>query len=292
VTARGIEPDRENDCLLAWCDNGSVAACFMSSVLRAFSEDASRGQRGQTRRLVEYYSAPGPYIHDNRARIVRYFLQCTDKQWLWMLDNDIEFPSTSLYELLASAERHEVKILGAAYWNEYPHSACYLSWLVFTPRGIVAVPELPEDRLKPFEVTAVGMGCTLIHRDVLQDIADMYPNDPWDTFSADMLIRFSDGRFFIGRTPDDFEEQIARAEEQGLELLGEPQRMGEDVTLCLRARRAGYPAYGLPSLVVEHFKPHYVTPRGFGPGDVALFEANGGEVALGDEAALSAHKEE
>jgi hypothetical protein len=285
-----IEKDRENDCLLSWCDNGSVATCFMNSVLGAFSEDASRGQRGKTRRLVEYYSAPGPYIHDNRSRIARYFLQCTDKQWLWMLDNDIQFPPETLYELLEAAEEHDIKILGAAYWNQYPGSACYLSWLVFTPRGIVAVPELPEDLSAPLEVNAVGMGCTLIHRDVLQDVADMYPNDPWDTFAADMLIQFSDGRFFIGRTPDDLEESIKRAEEEGLTFTGMPQRMGEDVTFALRARRAGYQAYGLPSLVVEHFKPSFVPHGGFRPQDMASLDLNGGEVALGSEAASSAPK--
>lgn len=238
------------DVLMGFCHNGSSSSVFMNSVLGAFSSDARRPQR----RLVEYHDAAGPYIHDNRARIARYFLEHTDYQWLWMLDNDIEFHADTLYHLLDVAESHEeVKLLGAAYWNQYSGNR-YLSWLLFTPEGIHAVEDLPQT-MEPVEVTAVGMGCTLIHRDVLQAVADQHLRDPWDTFAADILIRFEDGGQFVVRSPEDFDWEAA---EKAGRVVASLERMGEDVTFCLRARRAGYATFGLPTLVVEHFKPHFL----------------------------------
>jgi hypothetical protein len=240
----------ENDVLLAFCHNGNVTAGFMNCVLNAFAEDAQR----PVRRLTEYHDAFGPYIHDNRSRMARYFLEHTDYEWLWFLDNDIEFESGALYELLEAAEHHEIRILGGAYFNAYGHSDRYLSWLVFTPDGIKALPgEILDTSTEPIEITATGMGCTLIHRSAVQDVADMYSGDPWDTFGADILLEFEDGGFMVGRVPDDL--QTARSNGR---LIRRMSRMGEDVTFCLRARQAGHLTYGLPTLLVEHFKPSYL----------------------------------
>lgn len=231
-----IDPSpSEPDVLMGFCHNGSVATPFMNSLLAAFAYDARRAQR----RLVEYHPAMGPYIHDNRARIARYFLDHTDYQWLWMLDNDIEFPRDALYRLLAAAEEHQVMLLGAAYWNQYPGTRRALSWLMITEHdGIKAILDLPATD-EPVPVTAVGCGCTLYHRDVLRDVAAMHPGDPWDTFGSDG-IRLPNGRV---------------------------ERAGEDVTMCTRASRAGYQTYGLPTLVVEHYKTHRMD---HGPSALAL----------------------
>jgi hypothetical protein len=248
-----IREGLRQDTLLGFAENGAVATCFMQSVFEAATEDSLRGEK---RRWGDWFFGNGPYIVDNRARIARYFLECTDKQWLWMLDNDIKFPADSLYRLLDAAEEFDYKVIGAAYWNQYPGTHCYLSWLVFTTDKLHAVPELPEDRSVPCEVSSVGMGCTLIHRDVLQDVANRHPNDPWDTFGQDILVQFADGEqpaFVMARSPEDFDEDM---------LLKRPiariDRCGEDVTFCLRARREGHQIWGLPSLEVEHFKPHFM----------------------------------
>lgn len=242
-----IDRDAENDCLAAYCHNGSVSAVFMNSLLGSFSHDARKDRR----RLVEYHDAGGPYIHDNRSRIARYFLEHTDYQWLWFLDNDVQFEPDTLDRLLETAESLDLKILAAAYWNQYVGTACYLSWLVFTNEGIKAMPNLPDPaRFPVVELTAAGMGCTLIHRDALQDVADCYPNDPWDTFAADILVRFTDGTMQVGRSPEDIQPN-------GREIKS-VDRMGEDVTFCLRARKCDHVTYGLPSVTVEHFKPHFM----------------------------------
>ena len=245
-----IDRDREDDVLLAFCDNGSVATVFMESVLAALNHDMERANRGERRRVSATHHAAGPYIHDNRARIARFFLDYTNRQWLWFVDNDIDFPEDAAHQLLDVAEEHNIGILGGAYWNQYPGSARYLAWLAFMPSGIKAIPDLPVGDL-PVPVTAVGMGMTLIHRQVLEDVAAMYPNDPWDTFASDMMVHLDDGRLLIGRTPEDFGE----ANLEGRIIL-ENHRLGEDVTLCIRAQRAGYLTYGLPSLVVDHYKTH------------------------------------
>jgi hypothetical protein len=243
-----IDPDATNDVLLGFCHAGTVAACFMDSVLAAFAEDVRRGQGN--RRLVEYHQTGGPYIHDNRARIARYFLEETDKQWLWMVDNDMDFPVDSHLRLLSAAEKHDCKILGAAYWNQYGIYRPALSWLLLSPQfGIRAIRDLPDETV-PVEVNAVGMGCTIIHRDVLQDVADSYPNDPWDTFAADMMVRFEDGSLQVARVPEDFELDG--------KVVVQTSRMGEDVTFCLRAKKVGYSTWGLPTLIAEHFKSQIV----------------------------------
>jgi hypothetical protein len=249
-----IVKDAENDVLMGFCHNGSVATPFMNSMLGAFMEDMARPiQKGLPRRLTEYHDCGGPYIHDNRARIAKYFLDHTDYQWLWMLDNDIQFPADSLYRMLSAAEAHEAPILGALYWNQYPGSECFTSWLLISPgKGIRALPYAPVLPGQLPEVTAVGMGCTLIHRDVLQDVADMHEDDPWDTFGADILLELEDGAFIAGVSMDHFDESILK----GREVVKNHGRCGEDVTFCLRARRAGHISYGLPALTVEHFKAH------------------------------------
>jgi hypothetical protein len=228
-----IDTAAENDCLAGFCHNGSWAAVFGNSLLAAFAEDARRPRR----RLVEYHDAVGPYIHDNRARIVTYFLEYSDYQWLWMLDNDMQFPADSLYRLIDAAETYDLRLIGAAYWNRYGPKRSYLSWLHFSEEGIRAVPDLP-DVSEPVPVTALGMGCTLIHREVLEAVVkwqrDNFPDDPWDSFGAD-LLRYDDGT---------------------------AHRMGEDVTFCMRARRQGYEAYGLPTLMVDHYKPSFILPHG------------------------------
>jgi GT2 family glycosyltransferase len=68
-----------------------------------------------------------------------------------------------------------------------------------------------------------------------------------------MLVQFEDGGLLIGRTPDDFD-----AEQFQNRPIEKTYRMGEDVTFCLRARKAGYVTYGLPSVVVEHYKQHFM----------------------------------
>jgi GT2 family glycosyltransferase len=242
-----IELGRENDILVGFCHNGTVATVFMNSLLQLFAHDAQQDRR----RCVEMHDAQGPYIHDNRSRIARYFLEETDKQWLLFFDNDMKFDADFAHRLVTAAEEHDAQILAGAYWNKYGEGNTYLSWLLFTEHGIKAVEKLPPSE-DPVEVTAAGMGGTLIHRDVLQAVADAHPNDPWDTFSADMLVQYEGGGFGVAFSPEDFKEILETKKVKSYE------RMGEDVTFCLRARMAGFPTFGLPSLVMEHYKPHFM----------------------------------
>lgn len=231
-----IDRTREADTLVAFCHNGSVATCFMNSLFGAFRYDAQQAANGHRQRLAEYHDASGPYIHDNRARIASYFLDHTDYQWLWMLDNDIRFSPDTVHRMFEEIEERDIKLAAAAYWIKYGDQGLYLSWLLFAREGIRALNELP-DTTDPVEVTATGMGCTLIHRDVLEDIRrhqrEIAPDDPWDTFGSDVL-RYEDGK---------------------------SERMGEDVTFAMRARKHGHIVYGLPTVVVDHFKSSYL-PRG------------------------------
>ena len=272
---RGINTDRTFDVLLGFVDNGNRAGVFMDSVFDMFAYEL----RSKQPRCKEYHQAGGPYIHDNKARVARYFLECTDMQWLWMCDPDMKFPGFTLHKLLSAAEKHDTKILGAAYWNTYGGDIC-LSWLALTKEhGMKAVAEMPKGR-DPVEVSAVGMGCTLLHRDVVSDIADAFAMDPWSTFGADVWVRYTDGTALIGRTPDEILRELKRDPRwRKKELAEDPQRLGEDVTFCLRARRLGYITYGLPTLLAEHWKPQMVPHGGRAhelPLDRSMEHSNGG----------------
>jgi hypothetical protein len=207
--------------VLGFCDIGIVYTPFMSSVLNAFTVNEELGTE-----LIGYTSYRSPYIPEARCEVVRKFLEATDADWLWFCDTDIEFPPDALARLLNAADPDRVPILGAAYWNEFS-DGCYLTWLICDDDGFHPIAELP-DVAGPVEVSSVGMGCTLIHRSVLETMERECVADPcWPWFGTD-LLQFSGGITHIG----------------------------DDPTFCARAKLAGFPIHGLPSLVVEHFKPH------------------------------------
>ena len=76
------------------------------------------------------------------------------------------------------------------------------------------------------------MGCTLIHREVLEALqAEWQDKDAWVWFGHD-LVKGKDGKL---------------------------ERAGEDVTMCVRARALGYKTWGLTDVRLAHHKirPQY-----------------------------------
>jgi hypothetical protein len=168
-------------------------------------------------------------VSDNRNRLVREFLaHPAAAEWLWVLDPDIKFPPDTCSRLLGVADPVEASIVAAAYWNEYDGGERCLTWHAQTDDGLRLFRRLP-DVAGAVEIGSCGMGCTLIHRTVFESLAEAHSDDPWPWFGHD-IIDTSNG----------------------------PDRAGEDVTFCVRAREQGFRVVGHCGVVVEHYKPTYI----------------------------------
>lgn len=202
--------------LIAYCHPRIVHNDFMRSILGVLSTDP---------RIVGCIDAPGLYVPELRNALAARFLDMP-ADWLWFIDSDIVFPPDTLARMLAYAGR--AGVLAGSYWSNYG-GGMNTTWLERRPSGhyrplqalqatALGTPELPGE---PIELDACGMGMTLIHRQVLQDVAaDQARDDPWKWFGHD---------------------------------LQEGVRLGEDVTFCERARRAGHTVLGVP-VAVHHWK--------------------------------------
>ena len=160
------------------------------------------------------------YVENGRNELALNFL-ASKGEWLWIVDTDVAFPPDTLGKLLDATHGGDRKIVAAAYWTLGPKGTPVTSWL---DEEFKHHYSMPGSGL--VELGACGLGCTLIHRQVLDDIAELPrdPMDPWVWFGRD------------------------ESEVGGL------QRCGEDVSFCIRARRAGHKTWGLCSLVVDHYK--------------------------------------
>jgi hypothetical protein len=172
-------------------------------------------------------------VAQNRNAIVEQFLP-TPFEWLLMMDSDMEFDHDVPERLIASANENNVKILSGMYVGRpLKDGELYPIWF-----GKID-PTLPEnegcdsrilsevnhDGLTPC-TGGVGMGCCLIHREVLEAMRMMYhEKEPWIWFSWDTAS-----------------------------FRGQLVSRGEDLSFCLNAAAIGYPTYGDARIRLGHFK--------------------------------------
>lgn len=167
------------------------------------------------------------YIPQGRMDVVKSFLE-TDAAWLWFLDYDLVFPPISLDTMLKVIETAEpdIKILGALYFNRFDDGNLWPIWT--QPANGLEFTNIPSVQLGELrKVSGIGMGCTLIHRDVFEAMAVKYAPDPWYAFGHDLIQDPRDGSFM---------------------------RAGEDTTFCRRAAELGFDIYGTASVICEHIK--------------------------------------
>lgn len=211
-----IAPDR-GEVALAYCHGDVIRPAFVRSVVRAIATDRGRLIHG-------YITSEGLYVPRGRNDIADQFLERSGCEWLWFLDTDVAFPEDALSRMLAASRDGERKILAAPYWSIDEEGEPYCTWMGLNDGSILPYREIPEEGV--FELAACGMGCTLIHRDVLVDVAKSRKDeDPWVWFGHDLL-------------------------ETGEHLT----RLGEDVSFCLRAARAGHATWGVCGVEVDHLK--------------------------------------
>jgi GT2 family glycosyltransferase len=196
--------------LLTYVHPTHVTTAFMQSVLKLLTSRSDIGVAGK---------GSGPLISRARNELVQHFLD-TPATHMFSVDTDIVF-EPGILEMLLKADK---PIVGAHYMglsdtgnfpvgNVQEHGM----WAKATYKSLKG-----RKGIRP--IGAVGMGCTLIKREVLESLGTgaLWP----------------------------FAETLA---ENG-------QMLGEDVTFCQRAREAGFDSYIHLDARVGHLKSTLVTP--------------------------------
>lgn len=205
----------ESSVIIGFAHNGFIRNEFYQSLRAVQNYDAANSKH-----IKFEISAGGAYIAQNRNLICEQALK-TSAEWLWMLDTDVVFPGDMLDRMLEVADPIERPILGAVYFTPLEERWCPV-WL-----ETIEDKDYPVQALKIGEVrdlAVVGMGCTLIHRSVLEGMAKTNSEDPWPWFGHDII---------------------------------KGTRTGEDVTFCYRAKNAGFKTSGFAYPLV-HMKTYPV----------------------------------
>lgn len=205
---------------------GSVTGPFHLSVLALVLFEMTREARGVGEPLLHiggHGPVSGLYVEDNRQRITEAFMADPAKpEWLLQIDTDISFPPTIIETLLRVAGSTK-KVLAASVPLGPPFPGCALR-ATQTP-GIWAYLNSEEITADGVEVDGLATAVILIHRDVIEAIADR------------------DGQCWFLRKPTArLDQDASRAA-----WLGQgPSRdrryinQGEDLAFCLRAKEAGF----------------------------------------------------
>ncbi len=160
----------------------------------------------------------GPLLAMARNLLVRDFLS-TDLEWLWTVDTDIVFIPNTLKRLLdvASVHRPVVSALYHTFKNAGKIPAMFLAG---DDHEFPPIPENDFELGTLITADAVGAGCLLIHREVLEKI-----------------MKDNDGQYCW------FRERVAGNRD-----------IGEDLSFCMRVTESGFPIYVHTGIQVAHVK--------------------------------------
>lgn len=216
--------------------------------------------------LTRLMAARGALTDENRNRIAKYFLEQTTCDYLLQLDDDVKLPfplGVTLHILL----NHGYPIIGGMYFRgSEPHGPIaflYAKGQKVGPRqGYVSVIDWEPDSM--IRVDAIGMGCTLIHREVFERMEkELVVVENWRG-----EMRFEH--------PDDLEQNMApsdrvlTAEEiqetkqnAKLPFYALAYSRTEDFYFCENAKRLGYDVWLDTSVEADHLQTQPVNRESF-----------------------------
>lgn len=196
-----------------------IAYCHRGTIHASFSEsliDLLIYEAGRKQVEVQRTNICGGTISDARNAVVEAFLG-SECQWLLFLDSDMVFPA-NLLETLLSASSEDRRILAGCYLTYLDNHIPKVVWLERRSDGkLYTVSEVRPDSVVSLQ--AVGMGGTLIHRSVLESFPKS--DDSWRWFGHDLV---------------------------------NGNRIGEDITFCLRAEKLGFKSFGVGAAQMGHNK--------------------------------------
>lgn len=155
---------REGDSHLGFITGPSISVFFFHSVFNLMKDDWVH------RFLADYILVPGPYIHENRNRLVAEFIDA-GRDWLFMVDNDMVFEPRDVWELFAVADEKGPGIYGAPYLDE---SGAVVTAGVWDDEIEAVYHPLQRVPDKVTRVGVMGAGFTLVHRDVFLAVGDAH----------------------------------------------------------------------------------------------------------------------
>jgi hypothetical protein len=201
-------------------DGGTVDGAYAHSMVRAIAYTMQHPGL-----LAGYLRwAGGPLIAKARTEVVRHFLDKSDADWLIQIDSDMVFDPDYLVKLWQSGHQSESPIVaGHCYALTAERGPTPTMWTTTndpeSPVPLVPFEGYPFDRLVPVEAT--GAAFLMVHRSVFEKLRQVLPDHPYPWFEE----------AYWGREP-----------------------VGEDLTFCLRARKAGFPIFVDTRLDVGHSK--------------------------------------
>jgi hypothetical protein len=147
---------------LGWIDTGQVTSGFAAHITQILLHRSDM--------ISDVIVASGPYLSNNRNRMVKGFLDGTQSEWLLSLDSDILVGLESFDTLVDAADEDKYPIMGGKYFlnidgqirvsamTKLDGNHKYGKWLEDFSSYIV------ED------LHSTGLGYCLIHRDVFEAV--------------------------------------------------------------------------------------------------------------------------
>ena len=173
----------------------------------------------------------GPNISNPRNDLLRAFLQ-TDNAYFLSLDTDIEFEPEDVDMLLKRSIEHDLPVLGGTYRNRFDDDAEPIIVCSYhLGDGKYGRGEVLPQTEGFLEVAGLGMGFTLIRRDVAEALqpAPLFPY-------SEMVVSGA----AVGATSEENREAA--------------HMLGEDISFCFRARAAGFGVWLDLDVRVRHHK--------------------------------------
>lgn len=216
------------DTVIGFVHPGEVKTAFLDSLLRTIAAD-THGPR----RIAGWNGVQcSANISSGRNLLVDWFLD-TPAQWLAMIDTDMVWPPDAIHRLLEHADPQRAPIVGGlCFGREADTGRIFPTLYDLAGEGdqpeFVRYDAYPDNAM--FPVVGTGAAFLVLHRSALERIRD---------------ARFS----------------VAYPYFQEREMGG--MRVGEDLTLCMRAGQLGIPVYVHTGVQIGHVKELLVTADGY-----------------------------
>lgn len=195
----------------------------------------------------------GPLLSAGRGVLVGQFLEQTDADILVMLDDDMSFNPSHIYELVDVLVRCREKdpsigaVGGLAFISNHPRLNTPLPniWVPHPQRDyeMLHMTEFPADTL--MEVGSTGGACVAIHREVLQLFATAKINPFHHVPKVDWLR--------LAKTVQGIDDPDEAAE-LCRQVIWDADQYGEDMSFFMRVRDAGFKVLVHTGIVFDHSK--------------------------------------
>lgn len=214
---------------IAWIDPGQVDGAFMTSIIEVV--------RARSERVDGIIRIEGGLLSRQRNEVVKTFLDHTTAEWLFMIDSDEQLSVQAFDKIVGTAHADLRPVVAGLYFGTWPSPGLLPKPVPHLYRqaddGVSVVPVVDYRQDTVIEVDAVGTGCVMVHRSVLEAIrenADQHEGDAWCWF-RDLPLN-------------------------GLWL-------GEDLYFCRRIRSLGFPIHAHTGATLPHRRRYWLDDRQF-----------------------------